>query len=362
MIPPLVEKKLEELVVEHAAVETCLAEPGVHERSDYADLTRKLGTLAKRVSKFREYQDLCKQLGENEELSRSASEDAELRELAKAEVNELEPRVAQLTTELIDMMLVEDKNASKNVIMEIRAGAGGDEAALFAADLFRMYSKYVERKGWKIEVLDQSPTDLKGFKEITFSVTGESVFRDLNYEMGGHRVQRVPDTETSGRIHTSMATVAVMSEPEEVEVEVKQSDLRIDFYRSSGPGGQNVNKTSSAVRITHQPTGLVVAIQEESSQHKNKAKAMRVLRSRLYDLYESERKSKEQDTRRSQIGSGDRNQRVRTYNFPQNRVTDHRIGLTLHRLEAITSGDLDELIDALFTHFQAERLKKELVA
>jgi peptide chain release factor 1 len=357
MIPLLVEKKLEELVVEHATVESRLAEPDVHERSDYPDLTRKLGTLAKRVSKFREYQDLCKQLEENEELSRSGSEDAEMRELAKAEISELEPRAGQLATELIDMMLVEDKNTSKNVIMEIRAGAGGDEAALFAADLFRMYSKYVERKGWKIEVLDQSATDLKGFKEITFSVTGQSVFRDLNYEMGGHRVQRVPDTEASGRIHTSLATVAVMSEPEEVEVDVKQSDLRIDYYRSSGPGGQNVNKTSSAVRITHQLTGLVVAIQEESSQHKNRAKAMRVLRSRLYDLYESERKSKEQDTRRSQIGSGDRNQRVRTYNFPQNRVTDHRIGQNFNLEKVVLEGDLDGVIAGLRGYEREERLK-----
>ena len=357
MIPPLVEKKLEELVGERASVEAALAEPGVHERSDYPDLTRKLGTLAKRVAKFREYQEVLQQIEDNDELSRSTSEDAELREMAKAELSELEPRAQQLSDELVDMVLVEDKDAGKNAIVEIRAGAGGDEAALFAADLFRMYTKYAERKGWKIEVLDQSATDLKGFKEITFSVIGDAVFRDLNYEMGGHRVQRVPDTEASGRIHTSLATVAVMSEPEEVEVEVKQSDLRVDFYRSSGPGGQNVNKTSSAVRITHQPTGLVVAIQEESSQHKNKAKAMRVLRSRLYDLYESERKNKEQDTRRSQIGSGDRNQRVRTYNFPQNRVTDHRIGQNFNLEKVILEGDLDSVIASLRGYDRESRLK-----
>ena len=255
------------------------------------------------------------------------------------------------------MVLDEDKDASRNVIMEIRAGVGGLEAALFTADLLRMYTKYAERRGWKAEILDASPTDLGGFKEVILSVTGDSVHRDLRYEMGGHRVQRVPATEASGRIHTSAATVAVLGEPEDVDIEIKESDIKMDFYRSSGPGGQNVNKTSSAVRLTHIPTGLVVAIQEESSQHKNRAKAMRVLRSRLYDFHEAQRKEKEQDLRRSQIGSGDRNQRIRTYNFPQNRVTDHRINENFNLERIVVEGDLEALIEGLRAYDRDLKLK-----
>ncbi|HVR73488.1 MAG TPA: peptide chain release factor 1, partial [Planctomycetota bacterium] len=285
-------------------------------------------------------------------------EDPLLRELAREEIARLEPILAKLTSELMDAVLVEDKDASKNVIMEIRAGTGGDEAALFAGDLLRMYSKYAERRGWKLEVLEQSPTDLGGFKQLVLSITGEFVHRDLRYEMGGHRVQRVPTTETQGRIHTSTATVAVLSEPEEVEIEIKESDIRMDFYRAGGPGGQNVNKTSSAVRLTHIPSGLVVAIQEESSQHKNRARAMRVLRSRLYDLRENERKEKEQTLRRTQIGSGDRSQKIRTYNFPQNRVTDHRINENFNLERIVHEGNLDALSEALRGHDRDQRIKE----
>jgi peptide chain release factor 1 len=357
MLPPLVEKKLQELEGKHAELEKALASAEVTSRPDYPRLSRELGTLGKVVGRYQEYLGVSREIAENTELARSSKEDAELRELARQELARLEPEAERLAAELIDRILVEDKDAAKNVIMEVRAGTGGDEAALFARDLFGMYRRLADRRGWKVEVLGASGTNLGGYKEIVFSVAGRDVFRDLRYEMGGHRVQRVPDTEASGRIHTSAATVAVMSEPEEVEVEIKDSDLKIDFYRSSGPGGQNVNKTSSAVRITHLPTGLVVAIQEESSQHKNRAKAMRVLRSRLYEARENERKMKEQDIRRSQIGSGDRNQRIRTYNFPQNRVTDHRIGENFNLERVLHEGELDPVIEALRGYDREEQLK-----
>jgi peptide chain release factor 1 len=348
MLPPLIEKRIQDLALRRDELREWVSSPrAAQEGAAYAARARELGILGKRVAKYDEYLRLLKEIRDNDALVRSSAEDAEIRQLAREELARLGPAAEQLAQELVDMVLVEDKDASKNVIMEVRAGVGGLEAALFAADLFRMYSKYAERKGWKIEVMDASPSDLGGFKEIVFSVTGDSVHGDLRYEMGGHRVQRVPRTEASGRIHTSAATVAVLGEPEEVDIEIRDSDIKMDFYRSSGPGGQNVNKTSSAVRLTHIPTGLVVAIQEESSQHKNRAKAMRVLRSRLYELYETQRKEKEQDIRRTQIGSGDRNQRIRTYNFPQNRVTDHRINENFNLDRIVVEGDLEPLIQAL---------------
>ena len=358
VLPTAVEEKLNALQVRHAELEKLVAQPEVIEQPAlYRAHTRELGSLGKRVTRFKEYKKLKQELSENEALTQASHEDAELRELASEEIERLTPLVEKLAGELLEVILVEDKDSDRNVIVEIRAGTGGDEAALFVADLFRMYSRYAEFKRWKIEILDASPTDLGGFKEIIFSVTGGSVYRALRYEMGGHRVQRVPTTETCGRIHTSAATVACMSEPEEVEVEVKEADLRIDYYRASGPGGQKVNKTASAVRITHQPTGLVVAIQEESSQHKNKARAMRVLRSRLYEHFEEERKNREQSQRRSQIGSGDRNQRVRTYNFPQNRVTDHRVGGNLNLEKIIQEGQMEPLFDSLRAWEREQRLK-----
>jgi peptide chain release factor 1 len=359
MLPPLIEKKLETLRNRHSELEMLITRPEILEqRALYLGHTRELGVLAKTVSRYCEYLDLSRQLEDNVALARSTGEDPELRQLAREEASALEPRVQRLADELIETVLVEDKDASRNVIVEIRAGTGGEEAALFAADLFRMYSKYAERKGWTVEVMDASPTDRGGFKQIVFSVTGELVHRDLRYEMGGHRVQRVPETEASGRIHTSAATVAVLSEPEEVEVDIRDSDVRTDFYRAGGPGGQNVNKTSSAVRLTHIPTGIVVAIQEESSQHKNRVRAMRVLRSRLFEHLQSERKEKEQDIRRSQIGSGDRNQRIRTYNFPQNRVTDHRISQNFQLDRVLGEGDLEAVSLALRGYERDLRLKE----
>lgn len=359
MLPPLVEKKLQQLVARHAELEKLLATPEIiQQQTTYAAHSKELGIASKTVAKYQDLLRASKELSDNEELGRSVAEDPALRQLAKEEIIRLEPIVKQLEEALIEAVLVEGKEASRNVILEIRAGVGGDEAGLFAGDLFRMYSKYAERRGWKVELMDASPTALGGFKEIVISVSGDCVHRDLRYEMGGHRVQRVPATEASGRIHTSAATVAVLSEPEEVDIDVKMSDIRMDFYRAGGPGGQNVNKTSSAVRLTHIPTGLVVAIQEESSQHKNRARAMRVLRSRLYDLRESARKEKEQSARRSQIGSGDRNQRIRTYNFPQNRVTDHRINENFNLERIVQEGDLDELTKALRGYDRDQRMKE----
>ena len=357
MLPTLVEQKLQKMATRHDELQELVAKPEIiGQQALYRSYSRELGSLTKKVAKFREYERVSQELRENDELGGSMDEDREIRELASEEVKRLEPLCEKLLGELVEMILVEDKDSDRNVIMEIRAGIGGDEAALFAADLFRMYSRFAEQVGWRIELLDGSPTDLGGYKAVVFSVTGDSVFRDLRYERGGHRVQRVPDTEASGRVHTSAATVAVMSEPEEVEVEVKDVDLRVDFYCASGPGGQKVNKTSSAVRITHIPTGIVVAIQEESSQHKNRARAMRVLRSRIYEHAEAERLQNEQTERRNQIGSGDRSQRIRTYNFPQNRVTDHRIGQNFSLEKIVHEGQLVPLFEALRTYDREQRM------
>ena len=264
--------------------------------------------------------------------------------------------IERASEELKILLLPKDPNDEKNVIMEIRGGTGGDEAALFAADLMRMYSMYAESKNWKIDILSSNPTDIGGYKEVSFSIEGQGAYSRLKFESGVHRVQRVPETESSGRIHTSAVTVAVLPEVEEVEVEINQNDLRIDVFRAGGPGGQCVNTTDSAVRITHIPTGIVVSCQDEKSQHKNKDKAMKILRSRIYDVMEEQRHKEIADERKSQVGSGDRSERIRTYNFPQSRVTDHRINLTLYKLEQILDGNLDEIIDALVTADQAAKL------
>lgn len=356
LLPGAVEEKLKELESRHDELETLISKPEIIENQNlYRTHARELGSLGKKVQRFREFQRLRQELDDNKELS-ATDDDADLQALAAEEVTRLEPLLKATAGDLLEAILVEDADSDRNVIMEIRAGTGGDEAALFAADLFRMYSHYAEQKSWKVELLDVSPTPLGGYKEIVFSITGASVYGSLRYEMGGHRVQRVPTTETSGRIHTSAATVACMGEPEDVEVEVNESDLEIDYYRASGPGGQKVNKTSSAVRITHVPTGIVVAIQEESSQHKNRARAMRVLRSRIYEQLEAQRKQKEQSQRRSQIGSGDRSARIRTYNFPQNRVTDHRIGENFNLEKVVQEGQLGPVHTALRQREREERL------
>ena len=342
-----------------AEVQEQLADPNLFsEPSRLRLLSRECGSLTRLVEQYQRYRELSEAIEDNRQLSENSDEDEELRELALEEIEQLQPRLEQAEQDLLDRILVQDKDAGRNVIMEIRAGTGGDEAALFAGDLFRMYGRFAERQGWKVEVIDGSPTDLGGFKEIIFSVSGEDVHLHLRYEMGGHRVQRVPQTETSGRIHTSAATIAVMGEPEDVEIEIREADLRVDFFRASGPGGQKVNRTSSAVRLTHMPTGLVVSIQDETSQHKNRAKAMRVLRSRIYDHVETRRQEKEQSLRRGQIGSGDRSQRIRTYNFPQNRVTDHRIRENFNLDKVVKEGALEGLISSLRNQEKEQRLKE----
>jgi len=307
------------------------------------------------VSAYREYLSLQEEMDESRSLLEDA--DPEIRKLAREEIDRLRAAMQPLEKELKILLLPKDPNDEKNTLLEIRAGTGGEEAALFAADLFRMYGRYAEMKGWKTEILSRHVTGIGGFKEIILLVEGERVYSRLKFESGVHRVQRVPETEAQGRIHTSAVTVAVLPEAEEVDVQVAPEELRIDVFRASGHGGQHVNTTDSAVRITHLPTGLVVTCQDEKSQHKNKAKAMKVLLSRLLDLQEAEQHSKISAERRNQVGTGDRSERIRTYNFPQGRVTDHRIGLTLYKLEQIIQGDLDLVIDPLITHFQAEALK-----
>jgi peptide chain release factor 1 len=323
----------------------------------------KLRTYAKEqadmeeiVQVFREYKKVVQGIAEAKSMFQEKLDD-EMRELVKMELEELEDREAELKEKLTVLLLPKDPNDDKNVIVEIRGAVGGEEAALFAGDLFRMYTRYAERNGWKIDVIDAAETDLGGYKEIIFMVNGKGAYSKLKFESGGHRVQRVPATESGGRIHTSMATVAVLPEVEEVEVEIHEKDLRIDTFCSTGPGGQSVNTTQSAIRITHLPTGIVVSCQDEKSQLKNKEKAMKVLRARLYEKQQQEQQAELAAARKSQVGSGDRSERIRTYNFPQSRVTDHRVGLTLHKLDAVLQGDLDEIINTLIAAERSEQLK-----
>jgi peptide chain release factor 1 len=335
-----------------------LADPAVYARpAELARLRKEHAETREIVERFREYREVLRRLGEARHLL-TESADPELVTLARAEVEELTAREAALEAELKRRLAPRDPNDDKNVFVEIRAGAGGDEAALFAADLARMYTKYAERQRWKVETMDAHPTGVGGFKEIVLFVQGRGAWSRLKFERGVHRVQRVPVTESAGRIHTSTVTVAVLPEAEDVEVKIDEKDLRVDVFRASGPGGQGVNTTDSAVRITHLPTGLVVTCQDERSQLKNRAKALRVLRARLLERAQQEQRAAIAADRRSQVGTGERSERIRTYNFPQARVTDHRIGLTLHRLPDILEGDLDELIDALAAAEQAERLER----
>ncbi len=338
-------------------LEEKLASPEVvADRKEYGEVAREHARLAKMSEAYEAYRRVTDQLGDNRELLKSET-DPEMVELIEAEIAELEDRRAQLEHELKLMLIPPDPNDDKNILLEIRAGTGGDEAALFAGDLFRMYSRYAESRGWRVEVMSSSPTGIGGFKEIIALVSGDQVYSRLKYESGVHRVQRVPETEAQGRIHTSAVTVAVLPEAEEVEVDLDPSEVRVDVFRSSGPGGQSVNTTDSAIRLTHLPTGLVVTCQDEKSQHKNKAKAMKVLVARLLDLKKQEQQEQISADRRSQVGTGDRSERIRTYNFPQGRVTDHRINLTIYRLDDIMLGKLDEIIMPLISHYQAEALK-----
>ena len=328
----------------------------VTDQGQYAALMREYKQLTPIIEKFREYCIFAARL-EEAELMMKEADDTEMRELAEAEYKENKANAEECLEELKILLLPKDENDDKNVIIEIRGGAGGEEAMLFASTLFRMYTMYAESKGFSYEVLSLNDTELGGIKEIAFSISGEGAFSRYKFESGVHRVQRVPETESGGRIHTSTATVAVLPEMEEVDFEINPADLQIDTFRSSGAGGQHVNKTESAIRVTHLPTGLVVECQDERSQHKNKERALKILRSRLADIEREKQESALASERKSQVGTGDRSERIRTYNFPQGRITDHRIGLTIYKLEQTLNGDLDEIIDALITNDQAEKLK-----
>jgi peptide chain release factor 1 len=346
-------KGVEERFVE---LEGLLSDPKVlQDRGAFQKYSREHAELNEIISVFRIYKQVNAELDDTLEILKDA--DPEIKNMAKEEMERLNSRKAELEDELTQLLVPKDPLDGKNVLLEIRAGTGGDEAGLFAGDLYKMYSRYAESRHWTVEVMDLHATGVGGLKEIIVMVKGKGAYSRLKYESGTHRVQRVPTTETQGRIHTSAVTVAVLPEAEEVEVEIDPSDLRIDVFRSSGPGGQSVNTTDSAVRITHLPTGLVVSCQDEKSQHKNKAKGMKVLRARLLDMMVQEQDAKRSHDRKNQVGSGDRSERIRTYNFPQSRVTDHRIGLTLYRLESILQGDVDEIIDALTNHYQSQALQ-----
>lgn len=350
--------KLENLERRYEDVERQLSSPEVLGDQDrYRKLTKAHADLKEVVDIFRKYKDLKHLLAESRELLQDS--DQEIRGMAQEEIRSLEPQAEQLEHELTLLLLPKDPLDDKNIILEIRAGTGGEEAALFAADLFRMYTRYAESRGWKVEVLSASDADAGGYKEIIALIRGHKAYSYLKYEAGTHRVQRVPVTESQGRIHTSAATVAIMPEAEEADVDIRPEDLRFDVFRSSGPGGQSVNTTDSAVRVTHIPTGIVVSCQDEKSQHKNKAKALKVLYSRLLQAEQERVHAAQAENRRSQVGSGDRSERIRTYNFPQGRITDHRVNLTLYKLDTALQGDIQEIIDALTTAAQAEALKAQ---
>ncbi len=343
------EKRFEELEIR-------LADPGlIRVQEEYQKVLKEHAELAPLVQAFRRYRQVQKDLADTQALLKE-EKDEELKALIREEIQTLKDWAARLEEELRTLLLPRDPNDEKNVLLEIRAGTGGEEAALFAADLFRMYSRLAERRGWKVEVLSHSVTGIGGLKEIIAAIAGDRVFSQLKYESGVHRVQRVPVTESSGRIHTSAVTVAILPEAAEVDVQINPEELRIDVFRSSGPGGQSVNTTDSAVRITHLPTGLVVSCQDEKSQHKNKTRALKVLRARLLDRKQRQQQQQIAQERKSQVGTGDRSERIRTYNFPQGRVTDHRLGLTLYRLEELLDGDLNELLQALSTHHRTQAL------
>lgn len=335
-----------------------LMDPEVISDSDkLREYSKEQSDIQEVVEKYRRYKVITQQLKEAKEMLEEES-DEDIREMAREEINELEPEIEELEQQMKLLLVPKDPNDEKNVIMEIRGAAGGEEAALFAANLYRMYSRYAEVQGWKTEVIDYHESDMGGYKEIIFIINGRGAYSKLKYENGAHRVQRVPETESGGRIHTSTATVAVLPEAEEVEVEIHEKDIRVDTFASSGPGGQSVNTTMSAVRLTHIPTGIVVSCQDEKSQIKNKEKAMKVLRARVYEKFQQEAQAEYDENRKSAVGTGDRSERIRTYNYPQNRVTDHRIGLTLNKLDQVLDGKLEEIIDALIIDEQTKKLEE----
>ena len=351
--------KLEAVAQKYDELTKLLSDPAViSDQQSFMRYSKEQADISELVDKYREYQEVLKGISEAEEILEDKKADPDFKELAQAELDDYRAKKEKYEDELRLLLIPKDPNDEKNIFLEIRAGTGGDEAALFGADLFRMYSKYAEKNRWKVEVISENVTGGGGLKEMVAMISGKAVYSRLKYESGVHRVQRVPVTESSGRIHTSAATVAILPEAEEAEVNIDQKDLRIDIFCASGPGGQCVNTTYSAVRITHIPTGIVVSCQDERSQLKNKAKAMKVLQARMLERITAEQEAERSQDRKSQVGTGDRSERIRTYNFPQNRLTDHRIGLTLYKLDYIMEGDLDELVDTLVTHYNAERLKE----
>lgn len=347
-------EKLQGIENRFREIDVELAEAG-EDFERVADLARERSELEPIVDQYREYRDIRERL--EQAYGMRDEEDDELKELAEMEIADLEPKLQPMEEKLVSMLLPKDPRDDRNVIVEIRAGTGGDEAGLFAADLFRMYSRYAEGQKWKIEIISQNETGVGGFKEVIFEVKGKGAFSRLKFESGVHRVQRVPATESQGRIHTSTATVAVLAEADDVEIDIPDKDVKMDVYRSAGAGGQNVQKNSTAVRLTHLPTGMVVQCQDERSQLQNRLRAMSILKARLYDIAVREQQEEEEASRRAQVGSGERSEKIRTYNYPQSRVTDHRIGLTVHNLPAIMDGSLDEVIDELATQDEAERLQ-----
>jgi peptide chain release factor 1 len=351
--------KLNQIELKYDQLSELVSDPVVlGDQAQWQKHVKAQAAIAEVVEVYRRYKKVVENISETKAMLQDKLEE-DFKEMVELELEENLKEKIKLEEELRILLLPKDPNDEKNVIMEIRAGAGGDEAGLFASDLYRMYTRYAEKKGWRTEILESHPSDVGGFKEIIFVIEGNGVFSRLKFESGVHRVQRIPSTESGGRIHTSTATVAVLPEAEDVDVQVNPNDLRIDVFCSSGPGGQSVNTTQSAVRITHLPTGIVVSCQDEKSQHKNKDKALRVLRAKLLDKAQEEQHGEMAQARKSQVGTGDRSERIRTFNFPQGRVTDHRIGLTLHKLDYILLGDLDEIIDTLITTDQAEKLKAQ---
>lgn len=349
--------RLEEIENKYMTISDKISDPAViANQSEWRALMKEHSSLAPVVDNYRAYKKLLKDLEENKQMMDENLDD-EMKQLVKEEYAENKDALEKIKEALTILLLPKDPNDEKNVIVEVRGGAGGDEANLFAGNLYRMYARYAERNRWKTEIMSSNESDLGGFKEISFMITGKGAYSRLKYESGVHRVQRIPTTESSGRIHTSTVTVAVLAEAEDVDVELDMGDVKIDVFRSSGNGGQSVNTTDSAVRVTHAPTGIVISCQDEKSQLKNKDKALKILRAKLYELELEKQHSMQSAERRSQVGTGDRSERIRTYNFPQGRVTDHRIGLTLYKLEAFLDGDLDEMMDALITTAQAEKLK-----
>ncbi|UQS85137.1 peptide chain release factor 1 [Apilactobacillus apisilvae] len=351
-------EKLQAVVDRYDELNELISDPEViADTKRFMELSKEEGSLRDIVGEFNKYKKITSQLDEDKEML-AEKLDEDMNEMIKSEISDLETQKEALEEKMKIMLLPKDPNDDKNIIMEIHGAAGGDEGSLFAADLYDMYIRYAEKQGWKTSIIDESATEVGGFKEIAIMIQGEKVYSKLKFENGAHRVQRVPSTESAGRIHTSTATVGVMPEAEDVDIDIDPKDIKTDVYRASGAGGQHVNKTSSAVRMTHSPTGIVVAMQDERSQQQNRAKAMQVLKARVFDYYQQQEEDKYDSERKAAVGTGDRSERIRTYNYPQNRVTDHRIGLTLNKLDKVMNGDLDEIIDALIVSDQAKKLEQ----